>query len=288
MGSQPRIIDAHTHIFPPDVRQQREGYRSRDPWFAQLYESPRALLASPEDILTSMDIAGIERSIVCGFPWSDSGVCREHNAWLAEVAAAYPDRISFLAIVVPQSPTAVEDAEQAFAAGAAGIGELNADAQGFDLRRPSAVTDLMVYCRHMDRPVMIHASEPLGHSYPGKGYATPDALYTWLSAFPEQPVVLAHWGGGLPFYELMPEVHAVTRHVAYDSAATTYLYRPAVFEAVLSIAGPERVLFATDYPVLRQDRLAASVSAGISDRTSRDLVMSGNAESIYLARSGTA
>lgn len=285
MGDRPRIIDAHTHIFPPEVRQRREHYRSRDPWFAQLYENPKALLASPDEILASMDAAGIERSIVCGFPWADAGICREHNAWLAEVAAASPARISFLAIVAPQSRSAVSDAERAFSRGAVGIGELNADAQGFDLRHPTEVTDLMVYCREMDRPVMLHASEPLGHTYPGKGQATPDALYTWLSAFPAQPVVLAHWGGGLPFYELMPEVHAVTRNVAYDSAATTYLYRPAVFETVISITGTDRVLFATDYPVLRQDRLAASVAAGLADRHTRDRVMHGNATSIYLTRS---
>lgn len=83
----------------------------------------------------------------------------------------------------------------------------------------------------------------------------------------------------------MPEVHAVTRNVAYDSAATTYLYRPAVFETVISITGTDRVLFATDYPVLRQDRLAASVAAGLADRHTRDRVMHGNATSIYLTRS---
>jgi uncharacterized protein len=278
----PRTIDAHTHIFPPDVITQREAYRRRDPWFAQLYENPNAVLATPDDLLASMETASIAVSVACGFPWSDPGICREHNAWMAEVAAAHPDRIAFLAIVVPQSPSAVEDAEQAFARGAVGLGEMNADAQGFDLRHPASVTDVMVYCRELGRPVMLHASEPLGHMYPGKGDSTPALLYTWLSAFPEQPVVLAHWGGGLPFYELMPEVHAVTRHVAYDSAATTYLYRPDVFEAVLSLAGPERVLFATDYPVLRQARLAASVSKRISDRGPLNLVLHGNAERIYL------
>ncbi|HUG14023.1 MAG TPA: amidohydrolase family protein [Thermomicrobiales bacterium] len=287
MGAAPRIIDAHTHIFPPDVVARRDAYRARDPWFAQLYENPRAALASPDDLLASMDRAGIERSIACGFPWADPGVCREHNEWLAEVRATWPERIDFLAIVVPQSASAVADAERAFAVGAAGIGELNADAQHFDLRHPATVTDLMVYCREMDKPVMLHASEPLGHPYPGKGHSTPEALYTWLTAFPDQPVVLAHWGGGLPFFELLPEVHAVTRHVAYDSAATTFLYRPEVFGAVLAITGPERVLFATDYPVLRQDRLAASVSKLIADTFARERVLCGNAESIYVARRAT-
>lgn len=282
------MIDAHTHIFPPDVIVRREEYRLRDPWFAQLYENPKALLATPDDLLDSMDRSGIQVSIACGFPWVDPGICREHNAWLAEVAAAHPDRLAFLAIVVPQSCSAVQDAATAVAAGAVGLGEFNADAQGFDLRHPAAVTELMVYCRESNVPVMLHASEPLGHTYPGKGHATPARLYTWLSAFPSQPIVLAHWGGGLPFYELMPEVHAVTRHVAYDSAATTYLYRPEVFDTVVALVGAERVLFASDYPVLKQARLAGGLSQLLPDPLTFEQVSHSNAEAIYLARRSTA
>ena len=84
---------------------------------------------------------------------------------------------------------------------------------------------------------MLHASEPVGHRYPGKGTATPDRLLQVYRALPDLPVVLAHWGGGLPFYELMPEVAALTRNVVYDTAASTYLYRPAVFRTVLDVVG---------------------------------------------------
>jgi predicted TIM-barrel fold metal-dependent hydrolase len=106
---------------------------------------------------------------------------------------------------------------------------------------------------------MMHASEPVGHSYPGKGTATPERLLGFVAAYPELRFVLAHWGGGLPFYELMPEVAASLRQVAYDSAASTYLYRFGVFRAVLDIVGPERVLFASDYPVLKQGSYLKSV-----------------------------
>jgi hypothetical protein len=33
-----RIVDAHTHIFPPDVVTRREIYHARDTWFGALYE----------------------------------------------------------------------------------------------------------------------------------------------------------------------------------------------------------------------------------------------------------
>jgi predicted TIM-barrel fold metal-dependent hydrolase len=128
---------------------------------------------------------------------------------------------------------------------------------------------------------MLHSTEPIGHLYPGKGAATPERIFVWLSAYPSQPVVLAHWGGGLPFYELMPEVRAVTHQVAYDSAATTYLYNHAVFPHVVSLVGQDRVLFGSDYPILRQDRLTRRVARQIEDDTTLDMIYAGNADRIY-------
>jgi predicted TIM-barrel fold metal-dependent hydrolase len=52
----------------------------------------------------------------------------------------------------------------------------------------------------------------------------------------------------------MPEVTALTRNVVYDTAASSYLYRPDVFRTVLDIAGRERVLWASDHPVLAMGR----------------------------------
>lgn len=276
-----RIVDAHTHIFPPDVVLRRELYYARDTWFSVCYENPKLLLASAEDLIASMDAAGIETSIACGFPWADPGLCREHNDWMADACRAYPGRIAFLAIVTPNQPGAAAEAERAFSLGAVGIGELNADAQGFDLTQPGTVAELMALCHDLQKPVMLHSTEPIGHLYPGKGAATPEKLFTWLSAYPAQPVVLAHWGGGLPFYELMPEVRAVTHLVAYDSAATTYLYNHSIFQHVASLVGPDRVIFGSDYPILRQDRLTRRVAQQVEDAETLDMIFAGNADRIY-------
>jgi predicted TIM-barrel fold metal-dependent hydrolase len=200
---------------------------------------------------------------------------------MAESCREYPGRIAFLAIVVPHDAGAAAEAERAFDLGAVGIGELNADAQGFDLTEPGGVGQLMEVCRAQNRPVLLHSTEPIGHLYPGKGAATPERLFAWLAAYPTQPIVLAHWGGGLPFYELMPEVYAVTRNVTYDSAATTYLYNHRIFPAVISIVGPERVLFATDYPILRQDRLVKRVARLLHDSDSLAMIYAENADRVY-------
>ena len=129
---------------------------------------------------------------------------------------------------------------------------------------------------------MLNATEPVGHRYPGKGTATPDRLLAFLEAYPALRVVLAHWGAGLPFYELMPEVAGAAARVAYDSAASTYLYRPAVFRAVLDIVGPERVMWGSDYPVLRQGHFLRRVRETAGLRADElDEVLGDTARRVY-------
>ena len=277
------VVDAHTHAFPPEVVGKRESYLRRDAWFGLLYAEPRARLVVGDEVVATMDAAGIAQSVLCGFPWRDPGLCREHNDSMAAAARASRGRLAWLGIVSPAlDPGAAMEAERCFELGAAGLGELNADAQGFDLREPAPLAPVVEVCLAHDRPAMLHATEPVGHAYLGKGTATPDRLLAFLAAFPALRVVLAHWGGGLPFYELMPEVAAAAARVAYDSAASTYLYRPQVFRAVLDVVGPDRVLFASDHPILRQDKFLRRVLASAALRPDETAaVLGGTARRVY-------
>jgi len=40
------VVDAHTHIFPPEVALEREPFIRRDAWFAALYGTPTAKIAT--------------------------------------------------------------------------------------------------------------------------------------------------------------------------------------------------------------------------------------------------
>jgi uncharacterized protein len=278
----PVIVDAHTHAFPPAWIADRVNHCRRDRWFGDLYEAPSAKMIDAVELMSAMDSAGVAQAIACGWPWLDPGLCREHNDYLADAARKSNGRLAWLGIVAPASPDAAAETERCLALGASGIGELNADAQGVDIAQPGLLADVVAVLTAAEWPLLLHASEPVGHRYPGKGTATPDRLLTFLSANPELRVVLAHWGGGLPFYELMPEVAAHTRNVVYDTAASSYLYRPGVFRTVLDIAGRERVLWASDHPVLgmgkfldRTKRLAAI------HPDERALVMGDNARRVY-------
>jgi len=280
------VVDAHVHIFPPDIVRSRAAYCEQDRWFGLLYGNPRARLVTAEELASSMEETGISVSIAAGFPWADPGLCAYHNDYLAEASRASGGKIAWLATVVPQHHLAPVEAVRSFAAGACGIGELNADAQGFDWSKPDQLTELVEACRAAGRPIMAHVSEPLGHDYAGKGTAWPHRFVRFLERFPGVVIVAAHWGGGLPFYELMPEVAAVTRNLVYDSAASTYLYRFSVFRIVVDLVGVERVLFASDFPLLKQGHFLERVRTE-SGLTEQELVpvLSENARRVYgLAR----
>jgi predicted TIM-barrel fold metal-dependent hydrolase len=276
------VVDAHTHAFPPAWVRDRAPLLERDPWCRELYGSPAAKMTDAEDLLAAMDAAGVTQAVMCGWPWADAALCREHNDYLAAAAAASGGRLAWLGSVAPAAPGAAAEAARCLALGASGIGELNADAQGFDLTAPHALAEVATVLVEADRPLLLHASEPVGHRYPGKGTATPERLLRFLESHPDLRVVLAHWGGGLPFHELMPEVAIAAGNVCYDSAASSYLYRPAVFRAVLDVVGPERVLWASDHPVLGMGKFLARTRRDAAIRPEEiNLVMGENARRVY-------
>jgi predicted TIM-barrel fold metal-dependent hydrolase len=280
-GRPYRVIDSHVHIFPDEIVRGRSAWIERDRWFADLYAPVRAKLATAEDLIASMDIAGIDISVVCGFPWAHNDHCREHNAYMADACARFPSRLRWIGICAPgEGASAI--VEECLGAGAVGMGEFNADAQGFDPTNPAEMAPIAEALINATRPLLIHCSEPLGHAYAGKGTATPDRIMALVAAFPELTFVGAHWGGGMPFFELMPDARLALGNMVYDSAATTYLYDHRIFAEVGRIAGRSKVLFASDFPVLGQQGLIARMIAmEWPDRDEIAPVMAGNAARVF-------
>lgn len=279
--NEPLVIDAHVHIFSPEMIANRDQLLLTDPWFGEAFGHPRASMRTAEELISSMDAASIDVSVVVGWPWQRTSDCADHNNYLADAAARYPERLKWLGIVNPALPDAIPEIDRCVRLGAAGFGEINADAQGFRWSDVASWQPALKRIAASNLLVMIHTSEPVGHLYPGKGAATPTEVLAAIQAMPELNWVLAHWGGGMPFYELMPEVRQACANTTYDSAATSYLYQPDVFRRVVDLVGVEKVMFGSDWPVLSQRKLVARINElALSDQ---DLaaIMGGNAARIY-------
>ncbi|GAC1382907.1 MAG: amidohydrolase family protein [Ktedonobacteraceae bacterium] len=273
------LIDFHTHIFPPDVRNHREHYCKRDPWFNELYSNPRANLATVDDLIAEMDTSGVDVSVTFAFGWTDSGLIEETNSYVIDAMHRYPGRIYGMAVLQPTNGTrALHELERCAQAGMIGLGELMPHGQGYKLSDISLLTPFIELVRYYQLLVLSHCSEPVGHLYPGKGDVSLQDVVTFLSAFPDIRFIAAHWGGGLPFYSLMPEIQRVIDHVWYDTAATAYLYRNSILPVVANLVGADRILFASDYGLLRQQRIINYVTQSGLSQDAIAMVLGGNAQ----------
>lgn len=272
------LIDIHTHLFPPEVQQQRAKYCERDSWFNQLYSNPRSIMANAEDLIAEMDAAGVDASVSFSFGWTDTGLITETNSYIIDVMQRYPGRIYGMAVLLPTTgDAALYELERCAQAGMIGLGELMPHGQGYRLSEIDLLAPIMEVARRYSLLVMSHCSEPVGHLYPGKGNVSLPDIVAFLDAFPDIRFIAAHWGGGLPFYTLMPEIQRITNNVWYDTAATVYLYDQRIFRAVASLVGAERILFASDYGLLRQKRIIEHIQqSGLDDR-SIQMILGNNA-----------
>ena len=254
------VIDSHCHILPPEFSARRTELLARDATFGTLFTRAESPMTTAEDLIEAMDLEGITIATVTGFGWTDVGVAVEANDYIIESVQRYPKRLTGFCSVSPAwGQTAVAELERCAAAGIVGIGELHPDTQGSDISDKSAMSPVMEAALERGMAVLVHSSEPVGHFYPGKGDTTPDKLYKFILNFPDNTIICAHWGGGLPFYALMPEVAEALANVYFDSAASAFLYRPEVYESVVRIVGADKVLFGSDYPLLKPGRLLAQV-----------------------------
>lgn len=284
------LIDAHTHIFSPEVIAQRERYAERDAFFGFLYSGAVARMIDADELIAAMDRAGIDQAIVTGWCWQNHTDCVEQNSWTMEIVRKYPTRLRALAAIQPNAGAeALRELERCVAGGMVGVGELNADGQGFRLDDAN-LRALAHRAAELNVAMLLHTNEPVGHHYPGKGRLPLGDIYDLVKAVPQLRLVLAHWGGGFPFYELMREVRKVATNVYYDSAASPLLYSSKIFRTVIDIVGSEKVLFGSDFPLIlypkRQTEpdyapfLAEIRGLGLSPEE-LDNVMSKNAQRVF-------
>ena len=282
------IVDFHTHIFPPWLRERRDIYVQRDRTFGELYANPKAAMADDDDLIGVMDEDGVDVSVVMGMGWTDIGLARDANDYLIECARKHPDRLAAFAGVNPAwGADAADEAARCAEAGARGIGELHPDTQGYDLGDAGVMAPLMEAARAHGLIVTTHSSEPVGHLYAGKGNVRPETLWRLALNFPDATMVMAHWGGGLPFYALMPEVRESLRNVYFDTAASPFLYTRDVFAACAALVGAERILLGSDYGLLRPRRLIKQARESGLGAGELAAVLGGNAARLLGLRGAT-
>ncbi len=272
MTLTPVIIDFHTHIFPPDVRDRRDDYVRRDPTFAEMYANPKAEIATAEGLLASMDKSGVDISVALGFAWKDCEDNVRHNDYLLENADKSNGRIIPFKTINMSNLSTVDDMYDWYA-WVRGVGELRPESQGWDLGEAKGEL-LANVARRLGLILLFHVTEPGDRSYPGRRGLALDSFRTFAERHPELTVIGAHLGGG--FYASTPST--ATPYV--DTAAQPFFYPGEQATAELARIPPDRLLFGSDFPLISQARQIAELRAAIPDEARLEAALGGNAEAL--------
>jgi len=248
-------IDAHVHYLPPMDAEEKRAFQHQDPYWGLLIYPPTGHsiqgFADAHRMLHDMDHAGIDRVVIQGEYRRHHASCQDRNDTAIVLVSQHPDRFTAFATIQPLAGQAsLDELKRCLDGGLQGVGELNPYAQGFTVHHPDFLR-MVEMCITTGVPLNLHVSEEVGHYYFGKS-TTPLREYYWLATeYPELKLILAHWGGGLLFHEIVPSVRHGLKNVWYDTAASPLLYpTPAVFNLALQCVDPHKILFGSDYPLL--------------------------------------
>ncbi len=287
------IIDAHAHCYPPEVAVDPVAWgsaRGERHWVDLVTCGPQGW-ATREAMLAEMDEHGVDCAVLAGWYWEHQATAEEQAAWHLEWAEAAPGRfLPFIPVQPRAGQAALRGVERALATGRFfGIGELMPTAQGFSMEDP-AFASLCALALEAGVPVLMHVTEPVGHEYPGRLETPLDGYVHLAERFPELRLILAHWGGGLPFYMLNRRVRKALRNAWVDTAAGPLLYAPDVWTAGTNLMGADRVLFGTDFALRLYPRrrdgpgyagILAEARAALPDETVRAAVLGENARRLF-------
>jgi aminocarboxymuconate-semialdehyde decarboxylase len=266
--------------------------------------------------IKNMNRVGIDVSVVSlscpnvywGGETVSTDVAREANASMAEAQRAYPHRIRWFASLPWQYPArAVEELARSCDEGAVGVMVL-ANIAGRSLTE-AAFAPIWAEIDRRRLPVLVHPGEPPGADLMDMGlydlswsvgfmFDTTLAITRmifdgFLDRFADLKLIAAHGGGALPYlvgrFEKgdaveLPERRRMTasptdylRRIWYDCLT----YDPRALAYLISIVGPERVMFGTDWPHQVHDVAGSLANTAALPPDQRDAIRGTNAIGVF-------
>ena len=226
-----------------------------------------------EEIIDNMDAAGVDRLMLSAFGYGDYHIIR--NEEVAEICAKHPDRFTGVGTVDPRGKPmdVVREVERlSKELGLRGVRlEPYAYGDGMVGGPPNTKMYWPVYvkCIELGLPVAIQVGHtgPLLPSEAGR----PIYLDEVALAFPELVIIGCHIGQ--PWHEEMMILAWKHPNVYVETSARTPKHWPEEFVKFASTYGQDKVLWATDYPLLTFDRTLKELrELGVSDTAYRKIV----------------
>ncbi len=207
------IIDSHTHV------DLVEAWGWMDP---------------PETIVTLMDDAGIEKSII--MTYRDAiGPDDPATLYIQQAVNQYPERLIGYVRINPNANLAMEALDQAITEYKfKGLKLHPVSYVGFPYTPPTI--NLMHRAAQYNAPVLFHTGD--------ESLAFPEQVAEAARQCPEAQVILAHLGGYY-HYDAAIQAGKELPNILVDTSAIPY---PWMIRRAIDALGVERVLFASDGP----------------------------------------
>lgn len=229
-----KYTDVHAHVFPDDVApkvvEQLEGYYKMH-WHGN---------GTFADLNKSIDEAGIGRTVIFSTATKPtqvetinnyiSSLCRDNNRFIG-FGTMHPD---------------YQDIEKEIARfpllGLKGL-KLHPDFQGFNIDDPRMFPIYKAVGSSM--PILIHVGDE------NSDFSAPRRLAAVLDAMPDLVFIAAHFGGYCRWEEAK-EYLIGRRNLYIDTSSCFHKFSFEFGRELTRLHGADRVLFASDYPAVRQ------------------------------------
>ncbi len=254
------IIDMHVHPFckeatiTPSLEEgvRRQFASSQDPQRAELAAALLKALFTErgaDDIVAEMDAAGVDKAVIVGMDLTTRyGVQMVTDEDLATLTRRHPDRfIPFVGIDPSLGRVAVDRLRNAVEnLGCRGM-KLAPPVQHFDISDPK-FDPLWRTAQDLDIVVWTHCSHQRSHPDSDARLGHPMLVEPLALRFPALKIVLGHCG--FPWH--WESWSLATRHanVYVDISAYPLLYNHMPWDAYSKYDAEEKLLFATDNPLL--------------------------------------
>jgi uncharacterized protein len=255
LGVPPDTMDV-TYLFPDLAERWKRG-------------------TTLSQLVDEMDAAGVQKAVLCsGYSGYDD------HGWVCDAIAKYPERFVGSHVVDPHQGLA-----------AVRLVEHLVRDEGFRLIRMIALFTQIPYndprcypvfskCAELDVPIGLNVGIP-GPLVPGK-HQHPLAVDDVCSFFPELTVVFQH--GGEPWVDLCIKLMIKWRNLHYMTSAFAPKHVPSAIIDYINTRGADKVMFASDYPLLTFERCMKEARAlPIRDQQRFDKFVRGNAEKMFFS-----
>ncbi len=241
-------------------------------------------------------------------------LAKDANDQLAHAVRAHPSRFAGLAAIAPQLPdVAAQELERATSRLGFRGAIINSHTRGEYLDNEK-FRPILEAAESLQAPIYLHPRTPspamvepyldYGLYFAGWGFAAETSLHAMrlimsgvFDQFPDLMIILGHMGEGLPFwldridnrYLLQVKIGAVDELSKLPSEyfrsnfviTTAGMGYSAPLKLSLETLGPERILFAADYPYEDMAEAAEFMNSADMSDEDRQKIFHGNAEKLF-------